>query len=151
MSRQRQPKDQTLHDWVIEKTVDKTYRSLRIEGHRICTNPSQQHNCEIEGLYPDIIVYNAKTGNPFLIDEIETFVDDVEFEQWDKFGKLPVERFAVTVPSSEVERARERILDKHIRVTELWAYVTDGRTISFSRKRLYSTESSTFKKEKSDV
>lgn len=129
MKRTRGERDQRLHDWLIQEKVKQSYGSIRREGHTVCTNPSQQHNCDVNGLYPDIVTFDRNSHKPTIIDEVETFVDEPEFSQWQKFGGLRI-RFVVTIPAKEVRRAKEGIEEMSIPVNEIWCYDTDGLTAS---------------------
>ena len=132
LSRKRGEREQGLHDWVIQERIRLSYGKLRTEGHTICANLGQQHNCDVEGLYPDIVTFNRNTGRPIIIDEIETFVDEPEFEEWKPFGKLKL-RFVVTVPATEIHQTIDEIERRTIPVNEIWTYSTDGVTIDFTK------------------
>jgi len=129
---------QDLHDWVIEKTVEKLYGKFREAGRKIYTNPDGQKNFDVNGLYPDIVVYNPETKSVTFIDEIETEVGEIEKNQWEDFAKLGIP-FSVTVPISEVENAKKTIKDNKINVASLWSYQTDypkSKTIDFKKEIL---------------
>jgi len=137
--RKRQQLSQELHDWVIEKTVEKLYGEAKKEGSKICTNPNQKKRCDVKGLYPDIVVSNPKTKKVTTIDEIETEVGETEKDQWEDFAKLGVPYFSVTIPLSEVKNAKKIIKDNKIAVTSLWSYETKypkDKTIDFNEETL---------------
>jgi len=132
MRRKRGDREQGLHDQSIQEKIRTSYALLRREGHTICANIGEQHNCDVEGLYPDIVTFHKNTGRPIIIDEIETFVDEPEFEEWKKFGLLKI-RFVVTVPAREIHQTIEEIERRAIPVNEIWTYSTEGGAISFLR------------------
>ena len=135
--RKRDQLSQSLHDWVIEKTVEKLYGKIKEKGRKVYTNPNQKKNYDVKGLYPDIIVYNPEKKKVTLIDEIETVVEEVEKNQWEDFAKLEVSQFSVTIPLSEVATAKKIIKDNKIAVTEMWSYETQYpkvKTIKFKKE-----------------
>ena len=128
---------QDLHDWVIEKTVEICYKKIREKGRKIYTNPNQEKNFGVDGFYPDIVVYDPETKKVTMIDEIETEVGEIEKNQWEDFAKLGIPNFSVTIPRSEVEKAKKIIKDNNIAVTEIWSYETEYpkmKTIEFKKE-----------------
>ena len=123
--RKREKIPQGLHDWVISKTVEKLYRTAREKKKEIYTNPNQEKNYDVKGLYPDIVVYNPKTKKVDAIDEIETVVGETEKNQWKDFAELKIPYFSVTVPLDEVANAKKIINDNKIEVSSLWSYETN--------------------------
>lgn len=136
--RKRQQLSAELHDWVIEKTVS-LYAEAKKKGRKICTNPNQKKNCDVNGLYPDIVVYDPKTKKVTSIDEIETEVGEIEKNQWEDFAKLGVSYFSVTIPASEVANAKKIIKNNKIAVASIWSYKTQYpkvKTIEFKKETL---------------
>lgn len=130
---------QDLHDWVIEKTVEKCYEKIREQGREIYTNPNQEKNFDVDDFYPDIVVYDPKTKKVTMIDEIETKVGEIEKNQWEDFAKLGIPNFSVTIPRSELEKAKKIIKDNNIAVTQIWSYETEYpkvKTIKFKKEEL---------------
>lgn len=135
----REKLPQELHDWVISKTVERLYGKARENKKEIYTNPSQEKNYDVKGLYPDIVVYNPKTKKVDAIDEIETVVGEIEKNQWEDFAELKIPYFYVTVPLSEVANAKKIIGDNEIEVSSLWSYSTNypkEKTIKFKKETL---------------
>ena len=137
--RKREKLTQGLHDWVIKKTIEKQYGDLKKKGRKIYTNPNNEKNYDVKGLYPDIVVYSPKTEKVTMIDEIETVVGEIEKNQWEDYAKLKVPNFCVTVPKSEVSNAKKIIKDNKIAIDSLWSYVTQypkEKTIKFTKETL---------------
>ena len=135
--RKRMLLSQELHDWVIEKTVENCCGKIKEKGRKIYTNPNQEKNFEVNGFYPDIVVYNPETKKVTMIDEIETEVGEIEKNQWEDFAKLGIPAFSVTIPLSEVEKTKKIIEDNKIAVTEIWSYETEYpkvKTIKFKEE-----------------
>lgn len=137
--RERDELSLKLHDWVIEKSVEQQYGSIKKKGRKIYTNPNQKKNYDVDGLYPDIVVYNPEKKKVTFIDEIETEVGEIEKNQWEDFAKLGISGFSVTIPLSEVAAAKKIIKENKIKVTEMWSYVTPYpkvKTIKFKEETL---------------
>ena len=139
--RKRQKLSQSLHDWVIEKTVEKLYGKIKKAGNQIHTNPNRIRKYDVNGFYPDIVVYNPKKKKVTVIGEIETVVGEIEKNQWEDFANLGVSHFSVTIPLSEVKKAKKIIKENKIAVKSMWSYQTTYpkvKTIEFKKETLPS-------------
>jgi len=134
MRRTRTKLAQELHDWVIDKTIEKQYGDIIKAGNEVHKNPNFEQNYPVDSFYPDIVVFNPKRKKVTLIDEIETEVGDPEYEQWSDYAKLDT-KFIVTVPLSELDNAKKAL--KTIKIAEIWTYETEypkEKTITFRKE-----------------
>ncbi len=111
---------QSLHDRVIRHVAE------AIKGYDVYTNPGQEKNFSVKGLYPDVVVCLRGTYTVVRVLEVET-ADTVTFEhareQWIPYSTLP--NFCLVVPYDMLNVAREICRQLGIRSVSFGYFVVD--------------------------
>lgn len=111
---------QSLHDRVIRHVA------AAIKGYAIYTNPGQEKNFSVKGLYPDVVVCRRGTYTVIRVLEVET-ADTVTAaharEQWVPYSTLP--NFCLVVPYDMFNVARELCRQLGIRSVSFGYFVVD--------------------------
>jgi len=117
---------QTEHDLVVEASAD----TFRKTGGSASTNPRNEKNAEVAGLYPDVV---AKQENGMIVvEEIETedsVTQDECENQWKPYSELGYQ-FNLIVPKDSLNLAQKFIRKAQLKVI-LQGYTIRGNNVTF--------------------
>jgi len=106
-----------------------------LTGRKIYTNPGQQHNFDVGGVWPDIALVRSRpifSDQLILVAEIETpdSVTNDEASQWKTYSELGC-NFVLYVPFAQCEEARRLCNQHRIMPSELkWYSVVQGTLVT---------------------
>ena len=119
--------EQSLHDRVVERLAQQK-RTRKTETY---ANPGSEKNLDVDGLYPDVIVFDELTAAPRLIIlelwEVETMesVSDAEAtQQWRPYAQAARKydaKFSLVVPVDAVDDA-VRLCALHEVDCNIWSF-----------------------------
>ena len=102
---ERPLEEQIEHDLIVNAAAQQFGLS---EKYVVRINPGQEHNCRVDGCYPDIVVTDRRSGRVKYLIEVETVssVDPSEAKQWQSFARIGATLFIIVpfrmVPIAEV-------------------------------------------------
>ena len=108
------------HDEAVKEIAGWIHRKM---GYEVQTNPGQEHNCEVDETWPDIVGIDKTGEHPTFIGEVETeeSVTSEEAKQWIEYGRSS-HFFALFVPMGSCEGAKEICLEVGVSVQALYEY-----------------------------
>lgn len=79
--------EQMEHDLIVSAAAQQFGSSEKYVVH---INPGQEHNCRVNGCYPDLVITDRTSGRVKYLIEIETVssVDRSEAKQWQDFAGI---------------------------------------------------------------
>lgn len=122
-------KEQTVYTKVLEDSA-KSYLKVTSQD-KIFTNPSGAQNHQVDGFYPDIVVY-LPTGEIIMeVVETESTINEEAKTKWEKLSNLGHE-LRVLVPLSAIEAAKRLVYD--LPDINLQAYDAEGSQVHWFGK-----------------
>ena len=102
---ERPLEEQIEHDLIVNAAAQQFGSS---EKYVVRINPGQEHNCRVNGCYPDIVVTDKASGRVKYLIEVETVssVDPSEAKQWQSFARIGAGLF-ILVPYRMVPIAEQ--------------------------------------------
>ncbi len=111
----RNGSDQSFHDRVVRELAHEL--GVKDEDAEVCANPGSAKNCDVGGLYPDVVVVrpirgSRRRGGVEHIYEVETedSVSETEaLRQWLPYSEIGVD-FTLVVPKRSVDDAMDLLV-----------------------------------------
>ncbi len=119
--------EQSLHDRVVERLAEQK-RTRKVETY---ANPGTEKNLDVDGLYPDVVVFDELSAAPKLIllelwevETVESVTDAEASQQWRPYSEVAKKYgagFCLLVPLESVADA-VRLCALHDVDCNIWSF-----------------------------